>query len=351
MKGHIRKRGGSYRVYYWQKGKRITQSFKTKQDAEIFQAGLVVMEKQGSLDYRDYRRDNPLGFANSVKRFLRSKRLLKGVKKYEQRLRFAVNEWGNRNIKQIGFEDISDLLTGLQEQGLSSKYRKDIRDTIRMLYHWLNDCDDRIAVPKFPTVQYALNYRNVVTKEQQCAIISEVEKIAPKQKIYIGIKFLSTYIKVRPSELISVKEKHIDLDMGRIYIPHPKERKGKHIPLLPEDVELLRSFPKAFPEIYFFRHNNGSKFGKDYLYTYWRKACRNLGIEGVSLYPGTRHSSAIDMRKRHSPEAVKRATGHETNQAFERYLRIEDDELRALYADLRGGTKGEPKIRHLDDYK
>jgi hypothetical protein len=56
----------------------------------------------------------------------------------------------------------------------------------------------------------------------------------------------------------------------------------------------------------------GTKYGKGYLYKWWKKACENLGITDVDLYGGTRHSSAIALRQNHSPEAVKRATGHKT---------------------------------------
>ena len=36
----------------------------------------------------------------------------------------------------------------------------------------------------------------------------------------------------------------------------------------------------------------GDQFGKDYFYKWWKKACTNLGIDGVDLYGGTRHSTA-----------------------------------------------------------
>ncbi|MFC1815986.1 hypothetical protein ACFL0M_08595, partial [Thermodesulfobacteriota bacterium] len=38
-------------------------------------------------------------------------------------------------------------------------------------------------------------------------------------KIWLGIKFLSTYINLRPGELISIKEGHIDFERGMIFIP------------------------------------------------------------------------------------------------------------------------------------
>jgi site-specific recombinase XerD len=59
------------------------------------------------------------------------------VKKYEQCLRHAVNAWENRNIKQIGYKEISELNIDLQEKGLSSKYRYDIVSTLKTFYRWL----------------------------------------------------------------------------------------------------------------------------------------------------------------------------------------------------------------------
>jgi hypothetical protein len=108
--------------------------------------------------------------------------------------------------------------------------------------------------------------------------------------------------------------------------------------LIPEDVEILKSFPKGFPELYFFRHPTGvrncrpgGQFGQRYLYKWWKKACKNLGIEGVDLYGGTKHSSAMALREFATPEQIKRAMMTSTNKAFERYYRIESDEVRNVY--------------------
>ena len=82
-------------------------------------------------------------------------------------------------------------------------------------------------------------------------------------------------------------------------IPHPKERKPKIIYLLDEDREFLARLPLAFPDTPFFRHENhapareaGKRFGLQRLYRDWKAACRRLGIEGVDLYGGTKHSTA-----------------------------------------------------------
>jgi hypothetical protein len=93
----------------------------------------------------------------------------------------------------------------------------------------------------------------------------------------------------------------------------------------------------------FFRHlpgvsrcRAGRAFEDKYRYKWWKKACENLGVEGVDLYGGTRHSSAIALKKYRTPEEIKRATMHSTNKAFERYFWIETEDLREIYGDTVG---------------
>lgn len=354
MKGGIYPTKYGYQVRF---GRKLTKHFKSLQEAERFLTGIRYESDRGTFDIRDYQKDNPLGFANLVNKFLYSKRLLKGVKKYEQRLRFATDTWGNRNIKAIGFADVENLIIDLTEQGLSSKYIKDIRDCIKMFYRWLWKTGELTydQIPQFPTVKAHMEYRNIVDKATQDKILAEVKRITQfNPRIHIGIKWLATYINVRPGEIIHIRERDIDLSNGRIVIDgkFTKTGESKFIFLLESDISALSQFNQSFGNLYFFRHTSGrggnprnSRFGKGYLYNYWKRACENLGIRGVDLYGGTRHSSAVDLRRRHSPESVKRATQHGTNEAFERYLQVTGDELRGLYADTRSNK---PVINIVD---
>lgn len=320
--------------------------------AERFLNGLRFKVDEGSFDARDYKADNPLGWENVVEEFLAAKEDCKGVKKYEQRLRFSVEAWGGKNIKEITYADIEDLLKALQKQGKSSYYIKHIRDTIRMVFNRL--VKRRVIlptqVPEYPDVRYKINPRKIASVDQRHAILEKVRELTwnINPRIYIACLFSATYINTRPAEIRNIKEKHIEFENRRILIPDPKEMTPKYILLLEEDVELLKGLPRGFPNMYLFRHERptymanrsggvkpGDKFGPDHIQRWWNRACDQLGIEGVSLYPGTRHSTAVALRKKHSPEAIKRAMGTKSNKAFERYLLVEDDELRNLYADTR----------------
>jgi hypothetical protein len=114
----------------------------------------------------------------------------------------------------------------------------------------------------------------------------------------------------------------------------------------------LQSFPKGLPDLYFFRHPpgiqgcvEGEQFGQRYLYKWWKKACNNLGIEGVDLYGGTKHSTAIALRKFATPEQIKRAMMTSTNKAFERYFRIESEEVRGIYELTRNNSSNTKQIK------
>jgi hypothetical protein len=71
-------------------------------------------------------------------------------------------------------------------------------------------------------------------------------------------------------------------------------------------------------------------------YTYWKRACKNLGVENVDLYGGTRHSAVSDLRKSRTPEEIRLASMHTTNKAFDRYFQVEPEDLRNIYADTQG---------------
>ncbi len=197
-------------------------------------------------------------------------------------------------------------------------------------------------MPEFPDVRFELGFRNTIDKATQEKIINEIYRISFPQnpRVWIGIKWLCTYIAIRPGEMRRIQEKHIDLTNGILIVPHPKEKRPKLVPMLDDDVELVRSLPAGGPEDYFFRHPSGKGFGPNYFYIWWKRACRNLGIDGVDLYGGTRHSSAIALKKYRAPEEIKRATMHSTNKAFERYFWIETGDLREIYRDTVGRMRG-----------
>ena len=118
------------------------------------------------------------------------------------------------------------------------------------------------------------------------------------------------------------------------------------VPILPEDAELISEIPQGFPNLYFFRHvegisgvKAGEKFGEKYLYKKWKEAFNALGISGVDLYGGTRHSTTAALRSELSPEQIKAGTLHTTNKAFERYFQATAVDAMLVYQKADNLTK------------
>ena len=89
----------------------------------------------------------------------------------------------------------------------------------------------------------------------------------------------------------------------------------------------------------------------DPFFHWWKKACRNLKITGVSLYPGTKHSTATGMRKLgYTPEQIKVRTGHRTSPSFCRYFMDDEEEKRAMVDHLASATKVKPSLEDKREF-
>lgn len=329
-------------------GREIFKRFTDYQAANRFLTGLRFKTDEGSYDARDYQRANPLGFDTLSHKYMevKAQTVKPGTLKSIRPLMVRSQEWfADSNIKDIGYAELEDFL--LAQKDLSGKTRHNLKSVLHDFFTWL--VRRRVLrpdqKPEFPEVTFQLGTRKTIDKTTQEAILEEVYRLTWNRnpRIYLGIKWLATYINIRPGELLGILEEDIDLDQGFIPIRNHKTdnqvQKLKFIVLVQEDIELIRSLPRGFPKMPFFRRDRGGggeaagrPFGPRMFYRNWMKACENLGIEGIDLYGGTRHSSARALRKHLTPEGIRRLTGHETNKAFERYYQVGMDEMRDGYS-------------------
>jgi len=329
MKGDIYKTKYGWQVRF---GRKLTKHFKSKEKAERFLNYIRVQTDNGEFDLRDWQKDKPLSFEVQAIKWLELKRVQTSKGHWNNLHRYmsqAIEVWKDRNVKIISNGDIEDFLFGVL--GISEKTRNMMGSCLHDFFLWLNRREE-IPIPKFPYIPFELQMREVTDLETQQAIISVVKEIAPF-KAWLAIRWLSIHNHVRPGEMRDIKEKDIDRKTGIIIIRKPKEgtkNKIKVIHLDAEDRELLNRTMLGMPELYFFRHTADiagkgrvkpeSQYGINYLNNCWKKACKELGVKGVSLYAGTRHTSVTALRDSgHSPEEIKTFTGH-SSDAFNRYF-------------------------------
>ena len=324
-------------------GRDVSKRFAKYGAARQFLEGLRFKTVEGTFDERDYRKDHPLGFRTQFEKFLKIKARdasAKHVKKnIEPVFNRAVAVWNQKNVKTIGYSEIEDFINDLE---LSDKTRHNYCSVLHNFFKWLSK-REKVPIPEFPIVSFTLGWRNIVNVETQSAIIDEVKRISWDRtpKVWVGIKWLATYVSIRPNELRNLKERHIDIN-GCFVIPDPKEKMPKIITMLPEDIELYHSFPRALPEMYFFRHDKphgqtkaGEQFAARHLYKWWKKACSNLKIEGVDLYGGTRHSTTTALANHFSEDQLmNEGTCHKTNKAFRRYMQSRPNAM-SIYATAK----------------
>ena len=338
----------SFRVKF---GRGPTKRFKTYNQAIRCLTGWRYKTDEGIFDARDYQKSNPLGFRKLADKWLKTKasvsdsHLANLTRWMEQGAKF----WGpTTNVKTIGFGQVEDLLLGLS---VGDKTKYDMVNCFNQFFNWVEKREG-IQAPDLPEIEYTLGWRNIIPIELQQRIITEVERICPNVRVWIGIKWLATYVAIRPKEIWSLKEKQINVD-GYFVLPpsSTKEKKPKLVPMLEEDIELYRSLPRGLPDMQFFRRHKGrgvakpgEQMSKRAFYRWWKKACDNLEIKDVDLYGGTRHSTTSAMGEYFNKEEIRdMGTQHGTNKAFERYFRTDVKPKRTFYEKVREMQEGKKK--------
>ncbi len=339
-------------------GKDLYKTFKTYTEASRYLNGLRYETDQGTFDIRDHQSNNPLGFSNLADQYLNFKKKQNLVSFYHiKRFMLQASEYfKNINVKHIKRKDIRNFLDTLD---VSDKTKKNTASQLHdFWYNYLYEEEELInlyQLPKFPKIEYELGFRKITDIETREKIVNQVKKdtYSYNPKIWLAIDLLCSYGKIRPIDIRRIKEGDFDIKYGFMTIWRPSKSKKKKAPkvislkLLDYHIKEIKKIKKQFPatdEMLFFRHTEKSRFpntgiGKDYLYRAWKKACKHFNIYDLDLYGGTRHSSTTEIAKLLGRKKAKEFSGHDTDQAFDRYCQIgeqDDFEITQIMAKARG---------------
>lgn len=331
----------------------VFKRFWDKKAGERFLTGLRFKFDEGTFDRRDYQKDNPLGFENQSNLWLDRQKKKKSFGHIKKHIAYAQEFFANQNIKEIGFGLLDDFFFNLPGY-LGNKTKDNIKGTLHTFWVWVSDRES-IPVPKFPQIKYVLRYRKTVSYEGQQAIIQEVKRVSKHidVKVGIAIEWLARYYSIRPIELLHIKEEDFDFELGGVNVKYNKvEDQYKWVPMLWEDLEVVRSFPKPIRnDFYFFRYK-GHRFGRKRLYKWWKRACANLNIKDVDLYGGTVHSTTRALRALgRTPEEIKKGSMRQTSKAFNRYFQMEMDDVRGIYGRVSPETNLKLNNRQVEKGK
>lgn len=323
---------------------------------------------QNRFDFRKHIPSNPLAFRKLAKLYIEERKadpLSKAMKRQiENYLGRAIDAWGDTLVTDIKRRDIKHFLRDLTHfktgKPLSGKTKKNCSDILfRFFSDWCVEEEylQKYEVPSFPTIKYELGWRKYTDLDTQDEILEALYKMTEHNpKIWFGVELLRTYPTMRPGDLHRVREKDIDLTYGVIDMPKPTKGYGskKVVRLVEEHIDMFRQFKDeypAMPDMPFFRHcANGTNYkrdqqmGENCFRRWWNRACKEVGVEGVQLYGGTKHTTTTATAKMLNREAAKAATGHKSDRAFDRYCQTEGQEALAVHEQLvQKRKKSEPK--------
>lgn len=383
---HDEQRGGCFctqhpqvaanKKFYVKFGRDINRRFPAYKPAIRFLTGIRFKSDEGTYDVRDYQASNPLGFSNLAAGYVRYKEAmgLASIGHIRGYILRAAEYFGDRNVKTIKKIDIRMFLYSIE--GIGEKTRANYKSTLHdFLVNYLVDESEILrTAPKFPVISFELGDRAICDPATLQAILDEIYRTTYhiNPKIWLGLDMLATYGHIRPDDLRRIREVDIDVKSGYISIERPTKFRQtgmskKLVRLVDEHLDLISELKNECPALAptpFFRHvetrwvRADMPFGEKFFYKQWKKACGALGIEGLDLYGGTRHTMTTAIAIAEGTEAAREFNQNMTSKAFERYCQAQSDRafrMAKIARNLRGesvvninnnGQRGAPRAHH-----
>lgn len=314
-------------------------------------------EREEQFDIRDYGYKRPKSFEALAPLYLADKKEKgrKSYRKIEHIISRAAAHWGKTNLRDIDDAAIEAYLKALP---VANKTKRNHQTQLANFWTWARVKAKALTLAEMPTfepIEYRLGYRKITTWEIQRQVIERVKEMTMEinPRVWLGIDMLATYTELRPDDLRKIREGDYQDGYVTIFDPTKSERKNQdwlYIKLIDEHRqawEALRSAYPALPDVPFFRHHKGralakpgSVFSSKYLARCWQRAAEEIGLNGVPLYPGTRHTTTTETARMLGREEAMKATGHRTNKAFERYNQAINDGAYQVVSKIRGKMTG-----------
>jgi len=262
-----------------------------------------------------------------VQKRLRAPSYLKMLKVHLSKLK---DFFKDMDIRDIGNRQINDFYLWLDG---SPKYIKNIMDTFRKMLNDGFDWGDIKIMPKFPKIEMSESFIRTIDLDQQDMIINAI----PDQMDRAFILFTARQM-VRPSETRALFWDDLDLKHDRVIIQRHfslneirETTKAKQVKILPLDGEVkktLQCLPRHITSPFVFQ-KKGRAFSESWPRKLWNRTSKQLGVE-ISLYQGTRHSSATEAVNRVGVDSVQEFLHHTSRSMTKRYAKMNVNGLKRV---------------------
>jgi integrase len=252
-------------------------------------------------------------------------------------------EFGNVIVNQIKAADLENLQAKRKAEGMADSTVDQELAAARVVINkgFDNDLVGGDTLKAFKKVKKLLrrnaNARDkIITPEQFRALLNS-EKLPLHTRGMLSTGF---YAGMRKGEILSLIWPKVDMKnrVIRLEAEDTKDHEPRTIPICQELFDVLRVIPRALHDDHVFLYKG--KPVSD-IRTGLKEACKDVGIDyGRTIRDGfvfhdLRHCFNTYMRKAGVAESViMRMTGHSTREMFDRYNKIDDEDMRQAVAKM-----------------
>jgi integrase len=245
--------------------------------------------------------------------------------------------WRNRSILLIGPVASKEWLRWLRQRGVQGKTAWNVMAGFHAFLGWLVEIEELDRVPKMIWPKKRKSQAKVIGPQTQRAILEAIPEEA--RGVYLAMALLC----IRPSEAVAMCSRQlrgdgwITVDVSRADrtvdsgVKPTKNEEPKTLPLPDELADWIeRWVPKEARlrgELLFCNPRTGGGWSEAALRRQWYAACGKVGAS-ISLYNGTKHSTATELRRQGiSLDVIQRLCGHRDARSTEVYAKLADEAL------------------------
>jgi integrase len=254
---------------------------------------------------------------------------------------------------------LEDWSLWLADRGLSPKTRRNALGAFHSFLSWLRRRGDIRDVPEFPWPKVEEHEPRVLTIEDQDAILDAIPE--PERGIFLALALLG----LRPSEARALEvadyqngwitvDKAVKGSSATAVIGGTKTGRGKRLPLPEILIEWITRHVVPAGRLrrspLFINPRTGQRWSHWALRDRWLSAAKAVGIEGVRLYEGTKHTMATEAVRRGGPRARSPGLSGAPRRALHAPLRAHGgrgaDQRAAASAPDTGERRFAPHLSH-----
>ncbi len=258
--------------------------------------------------------------------------------------------WEGRTIYEIDYAALEDWSLWLADRGISPKTRRNVLGGFHSFMAWLRRRGEIRELPEVPWPKAPEHQPKVLSPDAQEALLEAIP--AERRGIFLAMALMG----IRPGEARALdasdyREGWLSVDKAvkgpRLDSPirGTKSGKGKRLPVpealeewiaewVPPDARLQRAPLFTNPP-------RGVRWTPSAIRRTWETACREVGIEGISVYEGCKHSFATEAIGRGvSERLLQNYLGHADVRSTRRYALLADSALIQVLRPRRATSAG-----------